>query len=389
MQSGNEVVFKEEYINGRLVLSISPIIVPKPGYLDESNRYSLLRPMDIGQLYDDGPSATPWIWDGYLVRGGITLLAGAPKLGKTTLTYQAMASIATGVPFLSRSTTQSNILLLGLEEHRRDITQRLLDNSTEDLSGRVKIEFGPLPFDGAALGEIVRYIEENEIGLVVIDTLPMWWNLTDEKDAAEVLRKGSLLLRAVRNSNAAWLGLLHTRKGGGMHGEEIRGSSALPGLADIAVSMKRTTTGNAQRVLDAISRHSETPRELIIEFKDELYVAVGTPDEASAAAKDQRVFDLLTDEFQTSLQLMKASGLSKQDISRSMERLGGAAERNGKGHRGDPYGYRRNSISPASMPKEPRVDESNGQQSETYSTVSEGSRSLLSGAEASAPEGGG
>jgi RecA-family ATPase len=48
-----------------------------------------------------------------------------PKLGKTTLAYDAIVAAATGKSFLGREVIKKKVLLLGLEEHRRDIVARL------------------------------------------------------------------------------------------------------------------------------------------------------------------------------------------------------------------------------------------------------------------------
>ena len=359
MHSAQAVSFVEQFVKDEgVVFSIRPVTISGAVGLDESNPFSLLRPVDIAQLYDEVEGDMPWVLDGYLVKGGLTLLAGPPKLGKTTLAYQILAAIAEGVPFLGKTVAQSKVLLLGVEEHRRDITQRLFDSGTKDLSGLVKVEFGPVPFNETSQKELVVYVKQEQIGLVVIDTLPVWWNLADESNAAEVITKGALLLKAIRNTDAAWLCLVHARKGGGEHGEEIRGSSALAGLADIAISMKRTPAGDPQRSLETISRYAETPRSLTIELEKDVYRALGTPEEVSAAARAERVWTVLTDIDQRTDELCEITDLSKQDLSLAVGRLGDNVVRTGKGHKGDPYRYRRNPIRPSSNSEVEVLDKS-------------------------------
>jgi hypothetical protein len=339
---------EEVSAKGGDVVSIRPPSIPSTGGLDKSSCGSSFKPVDIAELYDEVDGDIPWALEGYLVVGGLTLLAGPPKLGKTTFAYHALVSIAANKSFLGREVTQGTVLLLAVEEHRRDIIQRLLDCSDKNLSGLVRVEFGPLPFGESVLEKMVHYIQQEGIGLVVIDTLPAWWRLTDESDASEVIRKGMPLIEAIRETKAAWLGLVHSRKGGGTNGEEIRGSSALLGLVDIAISMKRTEGGRCQRKLETVSRYADTPSELVIELNGDEYKVLGTPDEISASAKAEKLWAALTDSDQTTEELMKKTGLSKQDISRATGKLGNKTIRSGKGHRGDPYCYRRNSIHPTS-----------------------------------------
>jgi predicted ATP-dependent serine protease len=247
--------------------AIIPAITPKDGVLDESHYKPdkpVFAPVDIGALYEEEEEDVPWVLEGYLVEGGWTLLAGPPKLGKTTLAYDAIVAIATGKSFLGREVIKKKVLLLGLEEHRRDIVARLRTGGGDEILGTVKVIFPPLPYTPSVLRDIQTYIAKEEIGLVVVDTLHAWWHIPDENDASQVNLYGHLLLEVIRSTNAAWLFLAHTRKQGGERGQEIRGSSALAGLVDIAISMKGTSGGIQQRSLDTISRYSDTPKTLIV-----------------------------------------------------------------------------------------------------------------------------
>jgi predicted ATP-dependent serine protease len=314
--------------------------------LDKSNFLPGFRPIDIASLLTEEIGEVPWVIDGYLVEGGLTLLAGAPKLGKSTFTYEAVIAIAAGRAFLGRKVLQGNVLILGLEEHRRDIAARLRANGADDLAGRIKIDCGPLPYTPGLLAQMARFIQSEDIRLVLIDTIPALWGLKDENDASEVLRNGCPLLAAIRSTKAAWLGLAHTRKSGGENGEAIRGSSALLGLVDIAITMKRTAGHNQQRVLESVSRYSETPRELFIELTDEGYRSMGGADDISIEGKAERLLKVLDDAPKTASELITLSGLTKQDLSRAVAYLGSKVQHTGAGHRGDPYQYVRNSIHP-------------------------------------------
>ena len=51
--------------------------------------------------------------EGYLAEGGWTLLAGPPKLGKTTLAYDAIVAIATGKAILRKRGNQEEGVAVG------------------------------------------------------------------------------------------------------------------------------------------------------------------------------------------------------------------------------------------------------------------------------------
>ena len=194
---------------------------------------------------------------------------------------------------------------------------------------------------------------------MLLDTLHAWWGLHDENDAAEVLRKGMPLVQCIHATGAAWLSIVHTRKGSGTYGEEIRGSSALLGMVDICVSMKRTQGAKDERVLEAVTRYRDTPPELIVKYRDGRYVAVGDPETVSAGAIAEVTYAALTDQGQTVEQLSITTGLSKHNISRSMKRLVDRVKREGKGVKGDPYKYSLNSIHPSTDSRGGEMDEPN------------------------------
>jgi hypothetical protein len=339
--------------------SIHPTTHSKSVRLDESNSGRFVTPVDIGTLLSEPDEVIPWVLEGYLAEGRLTLLAGPPKLGKTTLAYDAVTHIAAGEPFLGRAVSQGKVLVLGLEEHRSDIIARFRDDNSEGLEGLIKVQFPPFPYDTTVLRELETYIKREGIRLVLLDTLHAWWNLHDENDAAEVLRKGMPLVQCIHSTSAAWLSIVHTRKGSGVHGEEIRGSSALLGMVDISISMKRTQGAKEDRILEAVTRYRETPQELIVEYRDGEYVAIGDPQIASTESRAESLYDALTEEGQNLGQLSGKTGMSKQDISRGISLLGERVKREGKGVKCDPYRYSRNTIRPSTESKGVDVDETN------------------------------
>ena len=159
--------------------------------------------------------------------------------------------------------------------------------------------------------------------------------MKDENDAAEVLKKSKPLLRCVRLTKAGWLAIAHTRKAGGRDGQEVRGSSALLGQVDIAISMKGEFSGQ-RRTLQAVGRYKETPRELIIEYRDDSYIAIGDSTAVSIEGKAEKLYAVLTEEEgRTVDELVLELGMSKQDISRGVESLANRVNREGRGVKGE------------------------------------------------------
>lgn len=339
--------------------SIRPKSDPKDESLDESN--CGFNPDDLDELLRKKPEQhLEWIVPGYGAPGRWTLVAGPPKIGKTTLAYEAVVRVARGNIWLGRRIRRGKVLVLAVEEHSDDVIRRFRGLGTVGLRGQIKIVTGPLEFSVTVLDEIVNYIAEQNIELVLVDTLAAWWHLENENDASEVLRSGRMLLDAIRQTKAAWMCVVHTRKSGGEGGDEIRGSSALLGLVDIAISMKRRPGDPQKRMLEAVSRFSQTPKELVIRYGKQGYEAMGSPAQVSAHGKAQQVLAVLDQTPRSIRKIVKSTGLSKQDVSRGIDFLGGQIIQEGSGHKGDPFQYRRrNPIRPNSHPRGEGLDESN------------------------------
>jgi len=90
-------------------------------------------------IYDPGyrEHVENWVIDGLLTAPSITFIASPPKVGKTVLATTLAVAVATGQPFLGRSTTQGSVLWLACEESRAE-RRRLLD--------QIPYPDGPYPF---------------------------------------------------------------------------------------------------------------------------------------------------------------------------------------------------------------------------------------------------
>src|SRR5215831_16867006 len=129
------------------------------------------RPLVLGEFLDTAlhDDAVEWVLEDFLPTGGLVLLAGKPKEGKTTLTYELAVSVAKGQPFLGRPTQKAGVLILGLEEHPRDIGLRLRSLAPDGLPNLFVWAKSIQP-TADTLDQIRRFVSENAIKLILIDT---------------------------------------------------------------------------------------------------------------------------------------------------------------------------------------------------------------------------
>lgn len=283
----------------------------------------------------------PWRWDRYLADGTVTLLASFMKVGESTLAYPLAVAVAQDRPFLGYSTRQGGVLILAVEEHPRDVKRRLrrFGMRPED---PIHVHAGPLVYAPATFRDLRQFIEAQKIALVILDTLPTFWDVQDENDNAELIQQATPLLTLARETNVVMLLLHHEGKSGGEGGRGIRGASALFGIVDQALLLDRRQGGTpTQRVLRATGRYDETPRELVIALAGDEYRRVGTAQEVKADARQLMVRDVLSDEPQDVKGLAHETKLTAKQVRDALTALGRRVIREGGGKRGNPCTYRR------------------------------------------------
>lgn len=120
----------------------------------------------------------------YVVGGGVTLLYGKTRVGKSPLTWEMARCIASGEPFFRYPTTKGRVLYLDLDTPAALVQHRLalLDTPPEDFW----VEFPPMRniFLAVTQTRLKQYQAEVEPTAVFINTLRKLHE-GDEKDAAQ------------------------------------------------------------------------------------------------------------------------------------------------------------------------------------------------------------
>jgi hypothetical protein len=212
----------------------------------------------------------PWLWQGYLGPGRMTLLTSQWKSGKTTMVSLLLKRMETGGQLAGLAVAAGRAAVV-TEESEGDWELRyhnlhLANNTT----------LFPLPFKGKpnmvqwrGLVQAMLYLRRQEgLSLVVIDPLSIFMPGNNENSAAAVM-DCLLPLRELTAAGLAVLLLHHPRKGPSMAGQSSRGSGALPSHVDTVIEMTWYGHGDQadrRRWLRAYSRYEETRRNLIVEL---------------------------------------------------------------------------------------------------------------------------
>lgn len=257
------------------------IRVSEPGRLPEPGPDGRPRKFKWASELTAPPRADDWLWKGYLPRSGITLLSAYWKAGKTTLLAHLLRALGTGGEFLGQEIRAARVLYVS-EEGELHWVRRRDHLGIGDHAGFYLQPFAckPTPVDWLGfLGSLKADITGHGFDLVVFDTLAKLWPVLEENDAGAV-DAALMPMWELTKAGAGVLLIHHLRKSGGGEYTASRGSGALSAFPDILIELTRFEAGNLKdrkRVLRAKGRYDETPEELVIELKDNVYETVADP----------------------------------------------------------------------------------------------------------------
>jgi len=294
--------------------------------------------------YDGTMLGTPdekvdWIWDGCLMRGGMTNLASPPKAGKSTLLFDLLAAMRDGRPFLNINTRAGTRILLFTEEPIPLMRQRW-----ERMGDMPNLRIVPLLI-GLTWQKIVPYCkikaQNDDRQLIIIDTLSRFWDVQDENDGRQVDAALTPLLTVCRNTGFALLLIHHTRKSGGAQGSAVRGSSALTGNADIILELSRLHPQDRgpRRRLSGWSRFGGVPDGLVVERGATAYTVVEHEEEGRAG---QAILQLIEQEgLVTAERAAETVGQTVRSAQRILSDMvnRGVVVRTGTGNPFSPYQF--------------------------------------------------
>lgn len=212
----------------------------------------------------------PWLWQGYLAPGALTVLTGQWKAGKTTLLSILLARLKTGGVLAGQPLTAGQAVVVS-EESAEHWQRRGRQFDFGDHVGWYCQPFlgRPLPDEWRSFIEgIAELRSRRDFALVAIDTLSAFFPSRSESNAGCMLDALAPLRQLTRRSLSVCV-MHHPGKGDPPLGQLARGSGALAAAADIVLEMRpypRAAEDDRRRWLQALSRYAETPRQSVIEL---------------------------------------------------------------------------------------------------------------------------
>lgn len=220
-----------------------------------------IEPSDAGSRLPTGFPDLDTVLGGGILLGSVSLLAGQPGMGKSTILMQICSNVA-------------------------DSGHKVLYVSGEESAGQVKLRAvrlgassDKLHFASSASGnDIAKTIEEDNYDLVIVDsiqTLSMAEISSAPGTVSQVSNCGNLVIRAAKASSTAVIIVGHVTKEGTLAGPKV-----LEHLVDVVLNFEGDRYGGFKTIRAVKNRFGSTTEVAIFEMASQGLVEVKNPSEA-------------------------------------------------------------------------------------------------------------
>ncbi len=206
------------------------------------------------------PEPDAWIVEGLIRKGALSILAGCPKVGKSTVITHMLASIMRGGNFIDRACFPTTALYYALEEIGSEVKARLKNYGLGDEP--LYIREGHVPpehFIDMLRGDIASV----EAGFVLIDPLFDILQVASANDYQPLNRALKELLKVCRDTGAHIMCLHHTAKGT----NNLLGSQSLRGCTDCNLYLELTNAN--ERLLYSENRYGVALDKFFVKMQDD------------------------------------------------------------------------------------------------------------------------
>ena len=314
---------------------------PREGTTPQTPAHDGLGLVSVGELLAETDTGPAWIVDQRLPAGGLGIIPGKPKAGKSTLSRVLAFHVSRGEPWLGFATMRGPVIYLALEEKRSEVRAHFeaLGATSAD---PIYLLCATAPDD--ALSRLRREAERRRPVLIIVDPLFRFVRVPAElgNDYSAMSALLEPLLTLARETGAHVLVVHHLGKGNREGGDAILGSTAIFAAVDTALLLKR---GERGRSLSSIQRYGDDLDEITLDFDPVTRdITAGPPpnelEELAARAEILKHLAGVPDPL-TEAELEEAIECRTKTQRRALRQLvaDGRVLKTGRGGKGDPFKY--------------------------------------------------
>ena len=190
-----------------------------------------------------------------LLKPGLAVLAGSPKIGKSWLVLHLCSQVSKGEPFFGMPTQESDVLYLALEDSKQRLQRRLLTIDDEP-SVRMHFALSSSKLNDELDLQLAQFLIKYPLTrLVVIDTFQMVRGSVGQMSYANDYADVSALKRLADDMHVCILLVHHTRKmSDSDRFNEISGTNGIAGSADTLMVLTKEKRADRKAMLSCTGR---------------------------------------------------------------------------------------------------------------------------------------
>ncbi|MES2749162.1 MAG: AAA family ATPase [Patescibacteria group bacterium] len=194
-------------------------------------------------------SAPSYLVNQLIPEFGISYLYGHPGMGKTWVVLEIARAVASGDKFVGQiDVKQGNVLIIDEESGIWQMRQRCkLLGFSKNLPLNFLSQNGFKLDNPSWIDEIVQYIMDNNIKCLILDPFAAVHDC--EENSSSEMQKVMTALQQLALAGCSVIFVHHSRKGIGTSGQNTRGSSAILGRADSAISIDGKTLDGINTII--------------------------------------------------------------------------------------------------------------------------------------------
>jgi len=195
------------------------------------------------------------LWGFLLFKKAITSIVGDPGISKTTMGYGLATSLCMNQAFLDvRPEEPIKALYMDFESSDALIVSRANLIEVEDVPNFWIYNFVDYYLPNVA-EIIVKFCQEKEVNLILVDNQSMAFNTHDENDNAEAIRQMKLLRTFTNACNTATIVFHHTSKANLTGTRKGSGAYGRARLADICINLDIPDEANPDLIRFEVSKN--------------------------------------------------------------------------------------------------------------------------------------
>lgn len=304
-----------------------------------SSEPSPYKMVTMTELMNSTASETRWLVDELLPVGGISILTGKPKTGKSTLSRQLASCVASGQPFLGRAVEQAPVVYLPLEEKLNEVSSHFCAlGATESTPISIMDKFATeANYDG-----LFKEVAKRGAKLLVADPLFRFLRVKTTNDYQSINQALAPLVALARETGIHLLCVHHLGKGSVGSPDAILGSTAIFAAVDTAFLLREQDSG---RIISTHQRYGIGMGEKILNYdsKTRSFTLGGSPEQMRQEEMGKRILEFVSScplgatEKEINQQVQGKTQLLRTTVRRLL--ADGGLRREGGGTRNDPYRY--------------------------------------------------